>query len=152
MAACNLKLGSFKRAFDLCSFVLNINPNNTKARLRRAKAAMEIGLTNSVFEDLTTTLSLDPNNKKIRNEMGKLVQFSTSTAKGKRKLGSFEYQEESGDCGPCRGRVLDSPYILQGSEESTVAKKSLPCMYASTVTKEDPCEHGIGVMYANQGC
>lgn len=51
-AACAIKLGSFQRAVDLCSLVINIQPECTKAWFRRVKAVMEVGLITTSYQDL----------------------------------------------------------------------------------------------------
>lgn len=90
LAACAIKLGSFQRAMNVCSLVIHIQPDSIKAWFRRAKAALELGLITSAFEDLTQAVSLDPNNKAIQSEMGKVVLLFSSTIKGTRKLDGFD--------------------------------------------------------------
>lgn len=135
IADCALKLGYFQRVLELCSLVINISPNNIKARFRRAKAAMELGLTVRAFEGLTKAMSLDLSNKEIQIELGKVVLLFQSTTKSKRKLYSFDPPEEHKDGALSGGRDLDSHCLEQGSEEPG-KMWSLPFMSASIVIKD----------------
>lgn len=103
LVACALKLGFFHRVLDLCSLVININPNNIKTRFRRAKAAIELGFMARGFEELTMVVHLDPTNKEIQNELGKVELIYQSSIKVCRslialilpgKLGMVRYVED----------------------------------------------------------
>lgn len=172
MEACALKVGSFQRAFDLCSLVIKINPDNTKARYRRAMAALEVGFTNTAFEDLSKAMSFDPNNKEIQRELGKIVLRFKSIIKEKRKLDSSDSLEGSEDylsppiindveplitfegqrvndvwgCSSTSAfsgrRDVDLSNTRQGGEEPIVGV--LPCSIDNLVIEHKPCEGVTG--------
>ncbi|CAI5706400.1 unnamed protein product [Peronospora effusa] len=62
-AACLLQLGDFIQAEKDCTLALSIDPNNTKARYRRAQAFMGLGNNAQAFKDVHLVLQYAPSNK-----------------------------------------------------------------------------------------
>jgi len=61
-AMCMLKLGNPKEAKTLCDSVIKDDPDNVKARFRRATAQLELKDYDAAANDLNRVLELDPSN------------------------------------------------------------------------------------------
>ncbi|KAI9917576.1 hypothetical protein PsorP6_012593 [Peronosclerospora sorghi] len=62
-AACYLQLKDFGQAETDCSLALELDPENTKARYRRAQAFMGLGRLTEAFQDIRLVLHQSPTNK-----------------------------------------------------------------------------------------
>lgn len=49
--------------------MININPDNVKARFKRAKATLDLGLEDATYKDSTTATSFDPGDKEVKIEL-----------------------------------------------------------------------------------
>ncbi|KAL2935624.1 Peptidyl-prolyl cis-trans isomerase FKBP62 [Bienertia sinuspersici] len=65
MAASLLKKKEFEHVGQLCSIVLNYNPNNVKALFRRANAAIGLGKHELASWDLRVALEVEPTNQEV---------------------------------------------------------------------------------------
>ncbi|KAL9240032.1 hypothetical protein vseg_014295 [Gypsophila vaccaria] len=65
-AACKLKLGDYVGAAKLCTKVLELDPNNTKALFRRSQAYLNTSDLDKAEADIRKALKVDPNNKDIK--------------------------------------------------------------------------------------
>ena len=75
ISACKLKLKQYDETLNFCNQILNKNPNNLKARFRRAQAYRCKELFNLAKEDIEYILKIgDPNDALISDEY-KLIKF-----------------------------------------------------------------------------
>ncbi|KAL2922118.1 Peptidyl-prolyl cis-trans isomerase FKBP62 [Bienertia sinuspersici] len=77
-AVCFSKKKEFVQVGQICSIVLEFNPNNVKAMFKRVVAGIELGKHDRAMLDLLTPAEIDPNNKAISN---KLEEVKNSTHK-----------------------------------------------------------------------
>ncbi|KAH7447367.1 hypothetical protein KP509_01G103500 [Ceratopteris richardii] len=80
-AACKLKLNEFRLAVDLCTRVLELDPENLKALYRRIQAYIQVGELALAESDIKKALQIDPDNKEIKLELKKLRQIESQYEK-----------------------------------------------------------------------
>lgn len=73
-AACKLKLKDFRVVVDLCTKVLELEPENMKALYRRLQAYVQVGELGLAESDIKKALEIDPQNKDVKLELKKLRQ------------------------------------------------------------------------------
>lgn len=155
LVACALKLGSFQRAFDLCSLVIYMNPNSIKGYFRRARArararaALELGLTGTTLEDLTTGVSLDSTNKEINSELWRVVLLYESTIEGKRKLDSFDQLKGSREFSTSPTINEMEPLNEYVNQQVYDGGMSLPYKATDLATEDDLCRGSSAVPHSN---
>ncbi|KAF9194900.1 hypothetical protein BGZ51_007120 [Haplosporangium sp. Z 767] len=87
MGACHLKNGNYKRAIAVCTDALKHDPNNVKAKFRRAQAKLGEGNLAGAEADLR---SLDENVPGVKAELEKLKKKSKEADLKQRKaMGGF---------------------------------------------------------------
>ncbi|KAG8916522.1 Cullin-3, partial [Tulasnella sp. 417] len=88
--ACHIKNGNWKRAEEAANQVLKKNPDNQKAKLRKAKALAGLGYADKavvIFEELHAA---DPTDAEITRELAKAKEADkAATAKGFKKFKGF---------------------------------------------------------------
>lgn len=62
---CELRLGRYSQAIQLCTEVLDLEPTSVKARFRRASALNELEDYDAALQDVETALALQPNEKAV---------------------------------------------------------------------------------------
>lgn len=72
IAAAKLSMGDYKAAIEVCTKVLDSNPNNLKILLRRGKAYVQRGELDLAKIDLENALKIDPDNKEVKLWISKL--------------------------------------------------------------------------------
>ncbi|XP_021727189.1 peptidyl-prolyl cis-trans isomerase FKBP5-like [Chenopodium quinoa] len=72
LAACALKLRDYEQTKELCSLVIILDDNNTKALYRRALAEIKFFQLEEAFEDLSKAVKAEPNNQDISRELEKV--------------------------------------------------------------------------------
>lgn len=80
-AAVNLKKKNYREALDLCTEVLQLDKENSKALFRRSQAQMGLNEYDLSLVDLKKALSKSPNDKIILIEMEKLKEIKSSYLK-----------------------------------------------------------------------
>ncbi|MCO5564326.1 hypothetical protein L7F22_017986 [Adiantum nelumboides] len=80
-AACKLKLNEFRVAVDLCSRVLELEPENLKALYRRLQAYIQVGELDLAESDIQKALVIDPDNREVKLELKKLRQIENQYQK-----------------------------------------------------------------------
>lgn len=80
-AACKLKLKEFRVAVDLCSKVLELEPENLKALYRRLQAYVQVGELDLAELDIKKALEIDPENREVKLELKKLRQIESQYQK-----------------------------------------------------------------------
>ncbi|KAL2934474.1 Peptidyl-prolyl cis-trans isomerase FKBP62 [Bienertia sinuspersici] len=73
--ACFTKLNEFERVGQVCSIVLEFQPNNVKVMYRRAVAAVELGKHDWAYWDLVVAAEINPNNQEIVKLLGEVKDF-----------------------------------------------------------------------------
>jgi len=84
LAAVCLKASDWKRVIDNCQKALDIDPQNVKARFRRAEALKATKDYDQALLDLNAALKIDPNNAEVTkasNLIKKLIQERTQKEK-----------------------------------------------------------------------
>ena len=90
LAICYLRLQDFKNSKAACDEVLKLDPNNTKALYRRAKALTSNANATSAeyrsaVENLKIALTIEPENSDVQKELARLnVRLETLVAEEKR--------------------------------------------------------------------
>ncbi|KAL2904428.1 Peptidyl-prolyl cis-trans isomerase FKBP62 [Bienertia sinuspersici] len=88
-SACFSKLKEFERVGQVCSIILDFQPNNVKAMYRRAMAAIELGRHEWAYWDLVLAAEISPSNQEV---MKRLEEVKTSIHREKSK------DQTQGDC------------------------------------------------------
>ncbi|KOC71330.1 Peptidyl-prolyl cis-trans isomerase D [Habropoda laboriosa] len=78
LAAVNIKEKEYREAIKLCSEVLQLNKNNSKALFRRSQAYMGLNEYDLGLQDLRQALLESPNNKDILLEIDKVKKVMNS--------------------------------------------------------------------------
>ncbi|KAL2938701.1 70 kDa peptidyl-prolyl isomerase, partial [Bienertia sinuspersici] len=99
MAASLLKKKEFEHVGQLCSIVLNYNPNNVKALFRRANAAIGLGKYELASWNLRVALEVEPSNQEVVRKLKEVEQITHSIPKNSHGQGKKK-QEECGSIDP----------------------------------------------------
>lgn len=90
LAACKLSTKQFKEVREDCNKALEIDANNLKGLIRRAKANGELDEWDQAKADLTKALELDKNNADAKQEMTRLrKRIADQAAKDKKVFGGI---------------------------------------------------------------
>ncbi|XP_021765410.1 70 kDa peptidyl-prolyl isomerase-like [Chenopodium quinoa] len=81
LAACALKVRDYEQSKELCSLVIMLDDNNTRALYRRALAEIRLYQLEEAFEDLGKAVKAEPNNQDIRREMEKVEGLGSKASK-----------------------------------------------------------------------
>ncbi|KAG9051559.1 Cullin-3 [Tulasnella sp. UAMH 9824] len=88
--ACHIKNGNWKRAEEAANQVLKKNPDNQKAKLRKAKALAGLGFAEKAVVILEELHTADPNDTEITRELAKAKEADkAATARGFKKFKGF---------------------------------------------------------------
>ncbi|KAL2904973.1 Peptidyl-prolyl cis-trans isomerase FKBP62 [Bienertia sinuspersici] len=93
MAASLLKKKEFEHVGQLCSIVLNYNPNNVKALFRRANAAIGLGKYELASWDLRVALEVEPSNQEVVRKLKEVEQITHSIPKNSHGQGKKKQEE-----------------------------------------------------------
>ncbi|KAF9571386.1 hypothetical protein EC968_000652 [Mortierella alpina] len=130
MGACHLKNSNYKRAVEVCNTALKNDPDNVKAKFRRAQAKLGEGNLAGAEADL---LSLGEKVPGVKAELEKLKKMGKAAAEKQRKaMGGFlsrgriisaEEEEEEGE-----GNAPVSKETSESSGSTAKAPKSKPTL------------------------
>lgn len=81
ISICQLKLGEYEKCVEICNNLLDQEPKNIKALLRRAKSFEILKLYNQSLEDLQTVLKIQPNNKNAKDDIKKITTLKVNSYK-----------------------------------------------------------------------
>lgn len=98
IAACKLKTGQYDEVIRCCSQVLNVDPKNVKALLRRARGHRLSDDFEASARDLKAAIEISPTNKTLRRELETLKsQQKGYRAESKRVSAAMFGGEAAGD-------------------------------------------------------
>ncbi|KAG8978117.1 hypothetical protein FRC05_011233 [Tulasnella sp. 425] len=90
ICACHIKNGNWKRAEEAANQVLKRNPDNQKAKLRKAKALAGLGFAEKAVLLLEELHTANPNDAEITRELAKAKEADKeATARGFKKFKGF---------------------------------------------------------------
>ncbi|KAF9960439.1 hypothetical protein BGZ72_006975 [Mortierella alpina] len=127
MGACHLKNANYKRAIEVCNTALKNDPNNVKAKFRRAQAKLGEGNLAGAEADL---LDLGEKVPGVKAELDKLKKRSKEADEKQRKsMGGFL----------SRGRIISTEEEEEEEGEgSTSGSSETPGQSGSTSTTKTP--------------
>ncbi|KAG0053971.1 hypothetical protein BGZ83_000115 [Gryganskiella cystojenkinii] len=121
MGACHLKNANYKRAIEVCTTALKHDPNNVKAKFRRAQAKLGEGNLAGAEADLTALGDKVPG---VKQELEKLKKkYKEQDDKQRKTLGGFL----------SRGRIIDEEEEAnENAQSETATSSSAPAASAAT--------------------
>ncbi|KAG9325384.1 hypothetical protein KVV02_002620 [Mortierella alpina] len=126
MGACHLKNANYKRAIEVCNTALKNDPDNVKAKFRRAQAKLGEGNLAGAESDL---LSLGEKVPGVKAELDKLKKMSKAADEKQRKsMGGFL----------SRGRIISTEEEEEEGEGSASASTGASGQSGSTSAAKTP--------------
>jgi len=90
-AACYLGLKKFNKCIQDCDETINIDPNFTKAWMRKGRSCFNLGRTEEAKRFLEKAIELDQNDKTLQSELQEVVRVEKMLETAKAELANGKY-------------------------------------------------------------